>query len=363
MKKIILLIYILITIFIPIKISAAEIINTEITGTTEKSIGEEFSLDFKINFSGIEKSEDKNIGIWLLQYELIFDEETLIISGITSNDFESYIYKENNKYYVISEVIENFDGENICSNGILHCGDYQATINFYIKNTDLTETTIKMNDIQVGLLDITDKEKTYTLDDLIELTNTEEKTHTIKINKSTSEIENIPKDITTNTKPTTEIKKTEIKPEEEKSSSAFIKELKIKNHKIDFEKNKTNYNITVQEGINELDIDITLENENATYKVIGADDLKANNNEIAIVVTSEDNNTITYTINIKYIDLIEENTNDKKANIKTIIKKYLTKDNLTYAGIGLGIIIIIILIILLINKKENKKINKLLGEL
>ena len=136
MKKIIILIYISLIIFIPLKASAIEITNTEINGTTEKTIGEEFIIDYRINFDDIEKNETE--GIWFLQYELVFDEETLLISKITSDNFESYIYKENDKYYVISEVIENNNGENICTNGILYCGNYQSKIKFYIKNKEST---------------------------------------------------------------------------------------------------------------------------------------------------------------------------------------------------------------------------------
>jgi len=361
MKKIFILIYIWLIIFIPIKVSAIEIIETEITGTTEKSVGEEVIIDYKINFDNIEKNETS--GIWFLQYELDFNEENLLISEITTNDFNTHIYKENDKYYVISEVIEEKNNENICNNGILYCGNYQSTIKLYIKNTELTETTIKIKDTKVGVLNITEETKKYTLDDIIEITNTDEQSHTIKINKSTNEIKEEPKNIVIDNKPTIKEEKNSISPENDKSSSAFIKELKIKNYKIDFDKNKTNYNITIEKDINELDLNITLENDKATYKIIGADDLKSNNNEIAIIVTSEDNNMITYTINVKYDDIIEEKTNTKKLDIKFLIKKYLTKDNLTYAGITIGIIIIIILLFILKNKRENKKINKLLGEL
>lgn len=360
MKKISIYIFILTIIFIPINVFAIEITNTEITGTTEKNIGEEFVLDYKINLEGLDK--DKTTGIWLLKYELVFDEETLLITDIISKNFNSYIYKENDKYYIMSEVIENNDEENICTNNILYCGNYQSTIKFYIRNTELTETNIKIKDLQVGLLNITDKTKTYTKDDLIKFTHKEELNHTIKINKTTNEIKEEPKSIITDELPTI---KEEKKEQNKSGSSAFIKELKIKNHKINFEKNKTNYNITVEKNINELEIDVTLESELATYKIIGADDINANNNEIAIVVTSEDNNIITYTINVKYTDtLIEENkTVNKKIDIKTLIKKYLTKDNITYAAIGIGIIIIIVLLFILKNKRENKKINKLLREL
>ena len=368
MKKILLFTYILVLILIPINVRAAEITTTEISGTVEKTIGEELSLDFKINFSGIEKGNNKNLGIWLVSFELLFDEEVLIVSGVSSPDFDSYVYKEDGKYYVLSEVIENSTSNNICTNGVLYCGDYTVTVKFYLKNTELKNTTIKMGKSEVGLLDITDETKTYTLDDIITINNTKEQTHTLNIKTSTEEITDIPeniKDITTNNNPVNNIEKKTSKKQEsenEKLSNAFIKELKIDNYKIDFDKNKTNYNITVKENINELDVKVTLENDRATYKVFGADDLKDNNNEIAIEVTAEDNTKLIYTVNVKYEEVSQEIIKEE-SKIEISLKELLTKKNLTYAAIALGIIIIIILIILLINKKENKKINKLLGEL
>lgn len=365
MKKILLLI--LTFILIPLNINAAEITNTEISGTTEKNIGEEFILDFKVNLSELTPGIDKTLGIWLAGFELVFDENVLIASEISSNGFESYIYKEDNKYYVISETIENSGSQNLCANNLLYCGNYEVSIKFYIKDTELNETIVKMKEIEIGLLDIIDQNKTYTLDDLIELTKQEETIHTIKINKTTEEIKDIPTSITTNNNPINESSKEppkqEIK-EETKSSNAFIKNIFIDNYDIDFEKNKTNYNLKLNKDINELDINVVLEDQKATYKIIGADDIKNNNNEIAIIVTAEDNNILTYTINIKYLNETEEITPVKeKINIKKLITKYLTKDNLTYIGITIGIIIIIILLIILKNKRENKKINKLLGEL
>ena len=201
MKKILLFIYILTFIFIPINARAAEITKTEISGTVEKTIGEELSLDFKMNFSGIEKSNDKTLGIWLVTFELIFDKEILMISGISSPYFDSYVYEEDGKYYVISEVIENSNSDNICTNGILYCGDYTVTVKFYLKNTEQKNTAIKMGETEVGLLDINDETKTYTLEDLITINSTEEKSHILNINNSSTEIKEVPeniKDITTN---------------------------------------------------------------------------------------------------------------------------------------------------------------------
>ena len=364
MKKYIIYIFMLMIILTPLKIYAAEIVNSEITGVTEKSIGEEFILDFKVDINDLEKN--KTLGIWIAGFELIFDDELLVLSDISSEDFNSYIYKEDGKYYVISEVLENSNSDNMCSNKVLYCGNYQVSIKFYIKNTELNETSIKMGEIEIGLLDMLDETKTYTIDDLISLNKISEQTHTLKINKTSNEISEEPKNIIKDEKPTFKESQTTNKKEDTniKSSNAFIKELLIDKYNIKFEKNKTNYILTLEEDINELDINIKLEDELATYKIIGADDLKTNNNEVAIIVTAEDNTILTYTINVKYeTKIIKEKESKIKIDFKGLIEKYLTKDNLTYIGIGVGIIIIIILIIILINKKQNKKINKLLGEL
>lgn len=357
MKKTLLIIYIIIAlIFIPTNINALEIEKTEISGTTESNIGEEFSLDYNITFpKTINKNQE---GIWQIKYELIYDPNILIISEITSQDFDSYIYKEDNKFYIISDVIENSESTNICSNKVLYCGDYNIKIKFFIKETELTETTIKIKDTQIGLLKPNIQNTIYKLTDQIITNKQEESIHTIKINKSTIGSIEEPNEIVQDTKPLL-IEEKRID-NQKIENSAFIKTITIKDYKIDFEKNKTNYNITIPQGINELDIDITLEDETSTYKIIGADDLKSNNNEIAIIVTSKNNEIITYTINIKYEKQKEET---KKIDIQVLIDKYLTKDNLSYAAIVIGIIIIIILLILLKNKRENKKINKLLGEL
>lgn len=365
MKKILLMISIFVSIFIPTNIYAAEIIDAEISGTNESTTGEELTLNFKVSFSDLEKGADKTLGIWFARFELVFDDEFLIVSDISSPDFKSYIYKENEKYYILSEVIENNSSQNNCVNGILYCDDYLVTVKFYIKNTEQTNTTIKMKEVEVNLLDMTDSNKTYTTDDLITINSDIEKSYELKIKKGTIETETEPTDITTETSPVIKNQKNITNKETENinASSAFIKELKIDNYDIDFNKNKTNYNLTIEENINELDINVTLENENATYKIFGADDLKNNNNEVVIEVTAEDNTKITYVIKIKYESIKENKANEEKIDINHYINKIFTKENLFYGGIAIGIIIIIILIILLINKKENKKIDKLLGEL
>ena len=87
---------------------------------------------------------------------------------------------------------------------------------------------------------------------------------------------------------------------EEISNNNNIKSITIKNHSIDFKSNV--YKYTVKANEKELDLTITLDDENATYKITGNNDLK-NGNEIKIKVTAENGEEKTYTLVIKKSNL------------------------------------------------------------
>ena len=80
------------------------------------------------------------------------------------------------------------------------------------------------------------------------------------------------------------------------SSNNNISKLTIKKYNIDFDKNIQNYNLKIRSD-KSLDIDVELEDPSSKYVVEGNNNLK-NNSTIKIIVTSEDNSTKTYTINI-----------------------------------------------------------------
>ena len=73
-------------------------------------------------------------------------------------------------------------------------------------------------------------------------------------------------------------------------SNAFIENLVIKNGEISpiFDKGTSEYTVTVEETINALDMEITLEDPNATYEVIGNTKLESGKNTVEIKVISED---------------------------------------------------------------------------
>lgn len=80
------------------------------------------------------------------------------------------------------------------------------------------------------------------------------------------------------------------------SNNNSIKSITIKNHSIDFKSNVYKYTIKANEK--ELDLIITLDDENATYKIFGNENLK-NGSEIKIKVTAENGDEKTYTLVIK----------------------------------------------------------------
>ena len=80
------------------------------------------------------------------------------------------------------------------------------------------------------------------------------------------------------------------------SNNNSIKSITIKNHSIDFKSNVYKYTIKANED--ELDLTITLDDENATYKIIGNSELK-NGSEVKIKVTAENGDEKTYTLVIK----------------------------------------------------------------
>lgn len=86
----------------------------------------------------------------------------------------------------------------------------------------------------------------------------------------------------------------------ELSNNTNISKLIIDNYNIDFNKDILNYTLKIKYE-DKLNINVELEDNTSSYIITGNDNLK-NNSIISITVTSEDNTTRTYTINIKNND-------------------------------------------------------------
>lgn len=358
--------FLLLILFIPFNVKAASIEYTWITGTNEKTAGEEFSLSFGIKVSGIQKGNWDSLGILAVSYELIFDDTVFTITDISSRIWNSEIYKEDGKYYVVSSISENDPYKNKCVDGISYCADYLVTISFYVLDTEQTSSVIKMGEVGVGLLGMIDSNSTYTEDDIVTITTMSNESQTIKIKKTESPKNDVPTSIVSDTKP--EINNQEIinKGQEsntiQKSNNKYLKSLQIENHKINFNKTKNNYDITVNKSVNELKLNIELEDSKATYKIIGADNLEKNNHQVLIEVTAENGEKNTYTINVKEKEetiIQEENKSQNKKSKKfQLDKKYIIIGSV----IG-GIILFLIIIIRIIIHRKDRKLERAIDEL
>ena len=106
-----------------------------------------------------------------------------------------------------------------------------------------------------------------------------------------------------------------------KSSDSKIKYLEIEGYKIEFDPNKYEYSIKVKNNVKSLNLNVVLNDSNATYEVFGNENFKVGENTVKIVVTAEDGSTSTYTINVtrEAKEKDEEKEVEEKKSSKTII--------------------------------------------
>jgi len=126
----------------------------------------------------------------------------------------------------------------------------------------------------------------------------------------------------------------------------FIKNLEIEGHEIDFDSQIFNYRLALNPDETYLTFNIELEEDDATYRIEGNEDL-SNNSIVRIIVTSSDGREITYQIRI-----ISE------SNILDTIQNFVI-DNVLYIVIPIGsILFLIILVKIFKGFKERRMIKK-----
>lgn len=100
---------------------------------------------------------------------------------------------------------------------------------------------------------------------------------------------------------------------EEKNESCYIKSIKIKNYKFDFDKTITNYTLKINNEDTKLDIKVELEDKESKYVIENNQDLK-NGSTIVIKVTDKNDKTKQY-----YINIVKENQKTPKTTTIIII--------------------------------------------
>jgi len=131
-----------------------------------------------------------------------------------------------------------------------------------------------------------------------------------------------------------------------KPSNAYLSNITLSEGKIDFNKNIEEYNLTLENHIDKIEINATLEDSKAAISGNGIYNLNSGENKIILKVTAEDNSTKEYVINIVRKEKVEEENiivNEDSKNVKNDNKRIY---------IGLYSIIIIVIMIFLCRKKR-----------
>ncbi len=126
----------------------------------------------------------------------------------------------------------------------------------------------------------------------------------------------------------------------------------FKNLKIDFEKEKFNYNLDVDDNITDLSILPTVEKEGIIFDITGDKNLLTGNNEVKITLTKQDDQAVrtVYTINVnkKAKPIVEVGTKPKLSTNNVIIIMVIV----------IVLAAIIIATIMILQRRKKKKINK-----
>ena len=360
MKKVGIIVCMLV-LLIPVKVQAAAITSANMSLVGEQTEGTYFNANFNISFSGLNKNSENSDGIYLVAFELSFDDTVLDITGITSTYWDSIVYKEGSNYYVLSIADETLD--NKCIDNFLACSNYSANLEFFVKETDKTETNITLTQVGAGAFKVDTESLEYWMENMQEIEYSPNQTQKVKINKSQTPVAgNSKTSIIETQKPA--INNTNIQekvesankntpadiPEEtqpvEHSSNNYLKDLSIKNYKIKFTKEKQNYMITIPKKIKSLEVTATPEDEKATYEITSIDN-PHENDTIKIIVTAENKEKRTYVVNIKR----EENKSEN--NTTSIVNKL----NKVAFMIG-GVVTVVIILAIIISHYQKRKLTK-----
>lgn len=227
-----------------------------------------------------------------------------IINNIKVTNGEIMIYNNSNKYVTSGSISNGYKLKVMNDAKLLKT--YTLSIVEKVANNDLESLSVKDYNIDF------DKDKTnYTI--IVE--NSVTKVEVVaKASESSAEIEITGNDElevgsnsvlvtvtgTDDTAKTYTINVIRKAGEEETSNSTadiYLETLKIKNYDLSFDKKVTDYNLKIDYELNELEIEATASDNQATVEIVGNKDLK-NGSKIEIKVTSLEGATRLYTINI-----------------------------------------------------------------
>ena len=362
MKKKILLVLAFILLMSIMSVKAASITRLYVSGANNATVGSYLNVSFYVDYSGVQKNTTNSMGVGAVVYELTFDDSVFSVTKTSSNGFDTEIVKEDGRYYVTS-IINDSDASNKCADGVLYCNNYVATITFYVKDTDKQSSNISISNGNVILYEVGLENEKETI-----INSYSESTHVVNITKTDVQTIEEPKSIVSSGSKQSAINQAEkkISKVQEKTvttkatttvidkSNNYLSSLRVKNHRINFNKDTLEYKIYVKDDEKKLDIEAKAESDKAIVKITGADDLKKNNDVVLIEVTSQDGKVRTYKVNIGHYGKAkkdEEDDNKKKIS--------LSKNQIRIIIISASAVVVLAGIVLIIKVRNNKKLDKM----
>lgn len=354
MKKIFLIIAILL---LPLKVSALTFTSSLSGDSTIYSINEDevlrpsYYTNMGINITNIESigsfdmvvSYDKDLvgisGCHLFNY---------IKGGCSINDNRDivYTYRYSDGY---KEYFNNYKFYSVIfmpKKNTPSSGTTKITVSF--KNAkDINQNPITINSVSKTFkfdrpgIKMSDKDKVDTAGD------TKTKTNNTNSNTKSNNNSNL---VVSDTK-TEDKNSSDNYDNEEKNVEGMVllEDISVEGYSLNFDKNKSKYKLYIKEDINSLNVKVKPLNDEITYKIIGADNLKENNHKVIVKVLGGDN------VQNEYI-IYAIPSDDKKQKGLSV---FLNKRNIITAGcVILFIIVIIFLITLIKNRKMDKNIEK-----
>jgi len=349
MKKIICFTLLTIIYILPFNTKAFSIDSLSITGSNTAQNNEQTSITLQAKTSGYNAKE----GIWVVYTSLQYDKSKLSLLEISTPGFNTVVEYIDGGAEIYSLVIENSNVTGMCVNDLLYCGTYTANIKFKVTNvTQKYSSSINTTEFGIGTVDMVE-DRDYTIDDAVEHNYPTSASHTILL-EPVSTTATVVAPVKQSSPTTVAVSK---------SNNNYLKSLEITDYPINFNKDTTEYNLTVGEDVTFLKIYPAVDYERSTYNIVGNKNLK-NGSIIKITVTSEDGQTKDYNLNITK----NKTTTEVSINNETSVNKDNKINNeLNGIAIKVGIIVVsvifvIALICIICRIKENKKLNKLLKE-
>lgn len=334
MKRLFLSVLCLVGILFPLQTKALSITTASLSTAEEQTVGNYFNVSVNVNFAGLNKNNVSSDGVYMVLCELEFDNSALEITNASSSGYDTGVLTSDGKYYILSEVNSTI---NTCADDFLVCSDYKATLQFFVKNTQKESVTLKLTEVEVVGYKV-DVEAEY-YENPITTSIVSNTVRTIRLSQTDKKVvepnsiaKNSTPKINTTTAPKTKSntssnnkssKESPSKTEEEsttsKSTNKNLKSLSIKGYDINFKKDKYVYKITVPKKVTEVEVIAKPEDEKATYTIIGANNLKKDKNTIKIIVTAENQEKLTYFVEVMKDTEKSENTDSITNKLNKVV--------------------------------------------